>query len=51
MRSHTTSVSVPVYVFTNTAANLSGGVKLGWNSRTRDVTAVLFIGPVFSFVK
>ena len=51
VKSHTTSVSVPVYVFTNTSANLSGGVKLAWNSRTRDVTAVLFIGPIFSSVR
>lgn len=46
-RSHRTSVTVPVYFIGSGEARLSGGIKVGWNSATRDTTVTLFIGPVF----
>ncbi len=44
-------VEVPVYFLTTSATtNPTGGVRLGWRSDTKEVTAVVFIGGLFKFL-
>lgn len=45
---HLWGVEVPLYFLTTAAAtNPTGGVRFGWRSDTREVTAVVFIGGAF----
>ncbi len=45
----TVAVQVPVYFLsTNGTASPTGGIRFGWRSDTREVTAVVFFGGAFS---
>jgi hypothetical protein len=42
-------VEVPIY-FLGSGASPIGGVRFGWRSDTREVTAVVFVGAAFSLI-
>lgn len=44
-----TTVEVPLYLFGNDKMPLNGGLRLGWNSEDKDLSAGVFIGMPFSF--
>jgi hypothetical protein len=48
---HLWGFEVPIYFLTTAGtANPTGGVRFGWRSDTKEVTAVVFIGGAFKFL-
>lgn len=49
LRNDVRAIEVPIY-FLGSGASPIGGVRFGWRSDTREVTAVMFIGAAFSLL-
>lgn len=49
LQSDVVGLEMPVYFLMNSEGLLNGGIRVGWRSDTREVTAVAFVGSAFNF--
>lgn len=49
LRKDVTTVEVPVYFLGNPDTLFNGGVRIGWESKEKKVTAGVFVGAPFDF--